>query len=81
MKKVASIVAVVVFALCLFATQTEIGIDMAHAIVCNDCMPLLLEVNNVLLACNDCMPVLVDVENALACNDCMPINELFGPLA
>jgi len=43
MKKVVSIVAVVVFALGLFATQTEIGIDIttdiANAIACYDCDP------------------------------------------
>lgn len=54
MKKVMSIVAIVVCAVALITNQTELGIELGNAIACYECMPSFETIN--VLACYECMP-------------------------
>lgn len=80
MKKVASIVAIVVCALAIMTNQTELGIELGNAIACWDCWPDSIQIENV-LACLDCWPSSIEIENALACWDCWPSNEAISSIA
>lgn len=66
MKKVVNIVVAVVIALGFLATQSDIVLELGHAIACHDCWGVLNSMEEA-LACHDCWGLMND---ALACHDC-----------